>query len=152
MRVESQAVISLGTNGINEEESFKDENEALFRQYVPVQALCDRGTPGILLRPMPAAIRRPRAKVYDDPDDESERESEKSFGSLKDDEEMIAKTKALLKKAVCKIDSFCTSLERPENDTMRQTGGGSAWKADVFLESLFYSSELRNKSNIASTL
>ena len=74
LRVESQAAISFVTNVINEEESSKDENEALFGQDVPVQALCDRGTPGILLRPMPAAIRRPRAKVYDDPDDESERE------------------------------------------------------------------------------
>ena len=35
---------------------------------------------------------------------------------------------------------------------MRETKGGSAWKADVLLESLFYSSELRNKSSIASTL
>ena len=65
---------------------------------------------------------------------------------------MITKTKAFLKKAVCKIDSFCTSLERQENDIMLQTRGGSAWKADVLLESLFYSSEFRNKSNIASTL
>ena len=99
LRVESQAAISLGTNGINEEESSKDENEALFGQDVPVQALCDRGTPGILLRPMPAAIRRPRAKVYDDPDDESERESEKSFGSLKGNEEM--KLKAQLFQGWC---------------------------------------------------
>ena len=73
LRVEFQAVISIGTNVINEESSFKDENEALFGQDVPVQALCDRGAPGILLRPMPAAIGRPRAKVYDDPDDESAR-------------------------------------------------------------------------------
>ena len=79
-------------------------------------------------------------------------QQKQSFGSPKDDEEMITKTKAFLKKAVCKINSFCASLERPENDTMRQTKGGSAWKADVLLESLFYSSELRNKSNIASNL
>ena len=64
----------------------------------------------------------------------------------------VTKAKAFLKKAVCKIDSFCTSLEHPESDTMWQTKGGSAWKADVLLESLFYSSELRNKSNIASNL
>ena len=30
----------------------------------------------------------------------------------------VTKTKALLKKAVCKIDSFCTSLEHPESDIM----------------------------------
>ena len=49
----------------------------------------------------------------------------------------VTKTKVVLRKAVCKIGSFCTSLEHPESDIMLQTTGGSAWKADVLLESLF---------------
>ena len=90
--------------------------------------------------------------MIDDLHDESERATEKSFGSPKDDEEMITNTKTVLKKSVCNINSFCASLERPENGIVRQTRGGSAWKADVLLESLFYSSELRITSSIASTL
>ena len=75
-------------------EELQDEEDAFDVTFAKALLHHLRDWSGAIVDPQAAHHRRPRAKVIDDLHDESERATEKSFGSLKDDEEMITKTKA----------------------------------------------------------
>ena len=80
-------------------EELQDEEDVFDVSFAKALLHHLRDWSGAIVDPQAAHHRRPRANVIYDLHDESERATEKSFGSPKDDEEMITKTNVFFKES-----------------------------------------------------